>query len=380
MKHAAYEVFMQYKDPILIALISEIIILFFFGRLSAYLFPQSRAAILSICDLWNVWDVPHYISIAESGYQTIGDALNFLAFLPALPLLIFLFKLIFQINYLISGFIVSFTITILLAIMIYKLILLDYPKKTALLAVLMLFIFPTSFFLHIPYSEPLLVLLAVAAFYFVRRKYYWVSFLCIGLATATKLIGLALIPAIFLEILFFDRDNFKNKKILNKLSFLFFGLILSLSGFIAYLLINYFIWGDFLYFSFIQKQNWHQTFSPFGQGLVYAYQNLFWRTGFEKIMLGYAQIAAFIFGLLMSIYVLLKVRISYGIFMIIDLFFSYSMSFWMSMPRHILTLFPMYIALALFSENLIFRYFWIIISITLLMILSVIFIQYGPVL
>lgn len=380
MKHAVYEAFVRYKIPISIALISEIIILFFFSWLSAYLFPQSRAVTLNIWDLWNVWDVPHYISIASSGYQTVGDAANFLAFLPAFPLLVFIFKLIFQTNYLISGFIVSFTITILLAIMLYKLTLLDYPKKTAILAVLMLFIFPTSFFLHIPYSEPLLVLLAVAAFYFARKKYYWISFLCIGLATATKIIGLALIPAIFLEILIFDRDSFKNKNILNKLSFLFFGLILSLSGFLIYLIMNYFLWGNFLYFTFIQKQNWHQTFSPLGQGLVYAYQSLFWRVGFERAMLGYAQIAAFIFGLLMSIYVLLKVRISYGIFMVIDLFFSYSMSFWMSMPRHILTLFPMYIVLALFSNNLIFRYFWITVSVALLVILAIIFTQYGPVL
>lgn len=377
MKYEVNEVFMKYKIPILIALVSEIIIIFFFGRFSAYLYPQSRAAILNIWELWNVWDAPHYISIATSGYQTVGDAANFLAYLPSLPLLIFIFKLIFQVNYLISGYIVSFIITILLAVMLFKLSLIDYPKKTAILTVLMLFIFPTSFFLHIPYSESLLTLLAVSSFYFVRKKYYWLSFLCIGLATATKLIGLALIPAIFYEILIVNFNKINKLKII---FLLFFGLTLSLSGFFVYLFINYLLWGDPLYFTFIQKQNWHQTFSPLGQGLVSAYQSLFWRSGIEKIMLGYAQIVAFIFWLLMSIYVLLKVRISYGIFMFIDLFFSYSESYWISMPRHILMLFPMYMVLALYSNNLIFRYFWIIISVTLLAIFSSIFIQYGPVL
>ncbi|MDD5147001.1 MAG: hypothetical protein PHV63_00415 [Candidatus Daviesbacteria bacterium] len=380
MRNTVYEVFVRHKTPILIALISEIIILFFFGRLSAILFPQSRAAVLNIWDLWNVWDAPHYISIAAHGYQTIGDEANFIVFLPALPLSIFISKLIFQTNYLISGYIAAFIIIMFLAVMLYKLTLLDYPKKTAMLAILMLFIFPTSFFLHIPYSESLLVLLAVAAFYFVRKKYYWRSFLCIGLATATKIAGLALIPAIFLEILIFDRDNFSSKNIFNKASFIFFGSALSLSGFLIYLFINYFFWGDFWYFIFIQKHHWFENFSPFGQGLISAYQSLFWRAGMEKIMLGYAQIVAFIFALFMSIYVLFKVRISYGIFMLIDLFFSYSMSFWISMPRHILTLFPMYIALALFSNNLIFRYFWIIISVILLLILTFSFMQYGPVL
>lgn len=371
---------MRYSIPILVAVVSEIIILFFLGRLSVYLFPQSRAATLNIWELWNVWDAPHYLSIATLGYQTVGDAANFLAFLPALPLLIFIFKIIFQINYLISGYIVSFIITILLAVTFFKLIAIDYAKKTAILAVLMLFIFPTSFFLHIPYSESLFMLLAVASFYFVRKRHYWISFLCVGLATATRITGLALIPAIFLEITVVSRNNLNNKNILNQSVFLISGLTLSISGFLIYLFINYFLWGDFLYFTFIQKQNWHETFSPFGQGLVYAYQSLFWGVGIEKIMLGYAQIAAFIFGLLTSVYVLFKVRISYGIFMLIDLFFSYSMSFWMSMPRHILTLFPMYILLALFSNNLIFRYFWILISMVLLIILALIFIQYGTVL
>lgn len=375
-----YQVFICYKTPLFIALLSEIIILFFFSRLAAILFPQSRAAILNVWELWNVWDAPHYISIASSGYQTVGDAANFLAFLPALPLSIFISKLIFQTNYLISGYIVSFIITILLAVMLYKLALMDYPKKIATLAVLMLFIFPTSFFLHIPYAESLLALMAVAAFYFVRKKYYWMSFLCIGIATATKIMGLALIPAIFLEILVFDRENLNSKNILNKLPFLFFGLILSVSGFLIYLSINYFLWGDFWYFTVIQKQHWFENFSPLGQGLVAAYHSLFWRSGIEKIMLGYAQIIAFTFALFMSVYVLFKVRISYGIFMLIGLFSSYSMSFWMSMPRFIIALFPMYIVIASFSNNLIFRYFWMIISMTLLTILSFIFMQHGPVL
>lgn len=380
MKHTVYEALMYYKIPILIALVSKIIILFFFGRLSAYLFPQSRAAALNIWDLWNVWDAPHYISVASSGYQKLGVEANFIIYLPLFPLLISIFKFIFQTSNLIAGYLTSFFTSILLAITLYKLTLLDYPKKTAIFSVLMLFIFPTSFFLHIPYTESLFILLAVAAFYFVRKKYYWLSFICVGLATFTKLAGLALFPAIFLEILFFDRKYFNQKSIYSKLGILLFGAILSLSGFLVYLFLNYFLWGDFLYFTLIQKQHWYEVFAPFGQGLINAFRSLSWRTGLEGVMLSYGQILAFILGLLMSIYVLFKVRISYGIFMFINLFFSYSMSFWICMPRYILTLFPMYIVLAKFSNNKVFRYSWISISIILLIIFSLIFTQYGPVL
>lgn len=371
---------MRYKIPILIAVISEIIIVFFLGRLSAYLLPQSRAANLNIWELWNVWDAPHYISVASSGYQKLGVEANFIIYLPLFPLLISIFHFIFQTSFLVSSYIVSLLSSILLAIMLYKLVLLDYAKKTAILTVLMLFIFPTGFFLLIPYTEALFILLSVSSFYFVRKKIYWLSFLFAGLASFTKVAGLAVPIAVFVEILIHDRQNFNKKRIYQKLNFVLYGFLLSLSGFLIYLFLNFFLWGNFLYFTLIEKQHWFEVFSPFGQGLISAFQSLSWRVGIEKIMLSYAQIAAFILGVLMSIYVLFKIRISYGIFMLINLGFSYSMSFWICMPRYILTLFPMYIALALFSKRLVFRYFWMLISTVLLIIFSLIFIQYGPVL
>lgn len=371
----------EHKLPILIALISKILILFFIAGLSVYIIPNSKALNLDIWELWNVWDARHYVSIASLNYQKVsGDLAILIGFLPFLPLLIFIFKHIFQTSFLISGYIVSAVATILLSIMLYKLVLLDYPKKVAIFTVFMLFIFPTSFFLHIPYTESLFILLSVSAFYFVRRRNYWASFLCVGLATFTKIAGLALIPAIVAEILVFDRGYFRRIDLKNKFAIIIFGLVLSLSGFLIYLFINYYIWGDPFYFNIIKKQFHSISFAPFGQGLVGAFSALSYRVGFEKFMLGYAQIAAFALGLIMSIYTLFKIRLSYGIFMIIVLWLSYSSSFWSGMPRHILPLFPMFIILALLSQQIIFRYLWILLSTGLSVLFAINFIQWGPVL
>lgn len=374
-----YKTIKQYYFPVLITVIGELSILFFLPKLSIFLIPHARAVSLNTWQLWNVWDVPHYISIAENGYRTSGDPSNFIVFLPMLPLLIMIVKFISQTSFLISGYIVSFFTTIFIAAMLYKLTLIDYSRKTAILAVLMLFIFPTAFFLYIPYSESLLILLAITSIYFVRKKNYILSFFCAGLAGATKIIGLALIPAIFLEILIFNKDSFKQIEFINKLSFFIFGLVVSISGFLVYLIINHILWGDFLFFTVIQRQHWYETFSLSGEGLINAYHSIFWRVGLDKIMLGYVQIAAFILGLVLSLYVLFKVRVSYGVFMLTDLFLSSSMSFWISMPRHTLTLFPMYIALALLSKNVLVKYLWILFSAILLIIFALIFIQYGPI-
>lgn len=217
------EIFIRYKIPILIALVSELVILFFLGRLSVYLFPQSRAATLNIWELWNVWDAPHYIQIASSGYQNKGIEVNFIVFLPFLPLLIFLSKSLFHTNFLTAGYIVSFITSTLLAIMFYKLTLIDYPKRIACRTVLFLFIFPTAFFLHIPYTESLFLLLSIAAFYFVRKRNYWTSLFLVSLADFTKVAGLALVPAIFSEILFLDKKYFEKMSKDKKFYLLFFG-------------------------------------------------------------------------------------------------------------------------------------------------------------
>lgn len=367
-----YRIIKQYHIPILIALISKILILFLVYKFSI-LIPNSRGAVLDIFQTWNVWDAPHYISVASFGYQKVGDAANFIILLPFFPILIYIFKFIFQTNFLISGYLVSFVATILLAVMLYKLIILDYSKDIAILAVFLLFIFPTSFFLHIPYTEAVFMSVSVSAFYFARTKRYLLSFIFISLATFTKIAGLALIPAIFAEIFIFDRQKFNTRNI-------FLGMLISLSGISAYLFLNYFLWGDFFYFTIIQRQHWFEVFAPMGQGLITAYQSLSWRSGLEKIMYGYGQIFAFFLAFIMSLYALIKVRFSYGIFSFIVLWISYSMSFWICMPRYILVIFPMFIVLALLSKNVVFKYSWILFSSILLTILSLIFTQYGPVL
>ncbi len=370
----------QYFAPLLVVFLSEFIILFCISFLSPYFFPGSRTSSLTIWESWNVWDVKNYVSIASSGYQKFGPEAAFIVLPPFFPILIFTTNILFHSGYLISGFITSFIITLLLAIIFYKLVLIDHPKQIAGLTILLLFIFPTSFFLHIPYSESLFILLSIGAFYFVRMKHYWISFLLVGLATFTRIAGLALVPAILTEILIMDKNNFRKKVLSEKITIILLGLLISLSGFIFYLYLNHFLWGDFFYFITVQKQNYYENFAPFGQGLIGAFKSLSWRGGLEKFMLGYMQISDFVLALVTSIYVLIRVRLSYGIFMLSNLWFPYSMSFWICMPRYILTLFPMYIALAIFSKNLIFRYIWISMSSILLILFGLIFLQYGPVL
>lgn len=364
----------NFAIPVIIVLLTKMAILLAISILSVFLYPDSRVSNLNIWELWNVWDAPHFLSIAQYGYQTKGVEANFIVFLPLFPLMIFIFKNVFQINYLMSSYAVSFLASVLIAVLLYKLTILDFSKKIATYTVFLFFVFPTSFFLHIPYTESLFILLCILTLYFIRKKYFWFAFLSTGFATFTRLAGLALIPAILFEIMI-NKELDTNKK----LRYSIIGTILSTSGFLLYLLLNYLLWGNFFQFSIFEKQNWYTHFTPFGEGLKAAISSLSWRTGVERLMLGYGQIIAFAFGLIMSTYVLFKIRISYGIFMLGILWLSFVMSFWLSMPRYVLSMFPAFMVLALFSKQIIFRYFWLLFSISLLIIFSLTFIQYGPV-
>lgn len=358
---------------VLIGIVINLVIIFFIPILTKIFIYNSRVRNTDILQLWNVWDAPHYLSIAQFGYQTKRDPANFIVFLPLYPLLTAFFKIILLTDYLPAAYLVSFVFSIALSVLFYKLVQLDFSKKIAFNSVILMLLFPTAFFLYIPYTESLFIFLCVTTFYLLRTRRFYFAFITVALAGFTRLNGLALLPAILLEI--YTAEINRSKKI----GYLIFGTLISLSGFFVYLLINYYFWGNFFQFSYFEKQNWYTTFDPFGSGLMSALSSIKYRKGLEGFMLSYGQITAFLFGLFFSVYTFWKVRKSYGIFMLGVVGFSYSMSFWLSMPRYILSLFPIFIVLAIFSQNFLFKWLWLLFSIILLTLFGAVFIQYGPI-
>ncbi|HLM62623.1 MAG TPA: hypothetical protein VK308_17625, partial [Pyrinomonadaceae bacterium] len=113
--------------------------------------------------MWNRWDAVSYLKIAQFGYTGVGEDRFLIVFFPLYPALVALFEIVVG-DHLISAFIVSALATIFLGLAFRELVKLDYSEKTAQLAVLFLFIFPTSYFLHIPYTESLFLALSVGCF------------------------------------------------------------------------------------------------------------------------------------------------------------------------------------------------------------------------
>lgn len=142
---------------------------------------------------WANWDGGHFRGIAENGYlpqQTV--------FFPLYPMLI---KTLMSlgIHSLWGGLIVSHISAVAALFFIYKLALLDFSEDLAKKAVFIVLIFPTSFYLGAVYSEALFLALATSAFFFARKNSWLLAAVLAGLASATRLVGVVIILAIFVE-------------------------------------------------------------------------------------------------------------------------------------------------------------------------------------
>lgn len=353
----------------------KILTIFGIGAASTLIFSPSRVHDFGFLAAWNIWDAPHYLDIAAKGYQTTGDMANFIVFFPVFPIFISFIHLILFVPILLSSYIVTLLAAIGAGCFLYKLVLLDEDRPTAFYSVLLLFLFPTAFFLHIPYTESLMVFFVTASFYFVRQKKYLISFIFAMLASTTRLTGLAIIPALVFELYFYHRDIFKHKL---PLPWLLVFIVPPL-GFAAYLFLNLYLFGDMTHFLQVQKINWGTEISFSLKGLTEALNNITWRKPDEALYIGYAQIGAFLLGTAGLIYSSIKLRISYAVYYFFGFLVIILPSFWLSLPRYELVLFPLFIMLAKLSKNKLFLTLWLAFSLVFYLMFSLIAVQHGPV-
>lgn len=338
----------------------EVLFLVFLVRLLNFIFTffVNHQQLQNIFNYWIRWDGPHYIDIARNGYQTSGEQSLFIVFYPLYPLLIKLITYITQ-NYNLSSMLISISCTFIASILLYEVVCLDFSKRVALLSVWFLNIFPTAYFLQSAYTESLFLTTSLAAIYFFRKENFITSSLAGAFGSMTRINGLLLLPLLLME-----------KKSMGKN---LIALLVIPFGFLGYLFINYLTFKDPFYFSKILSSHWYKEltwpwisiknliiFLPTQSG---DYYYLF-LTELISIFLLYAT----------AILVYLKVRKSYGVYMFFNVLLFTSTNFIMSTPRYSLVLFPIYIALAKITNNLLIILITTV-SIILMLILSVIYTQ-----
>lgn len=315
------------------------------------------------------FDGVYYLLIAAKGYTVNAG------FFPLFPLSIHIATIPFkdilpfeEKQYLMAISLVSLCFIAGL-IIFYKLIKLDYKENVAIWSIIFLLIFPTSFFFASIYSESLFLLLSLLAFYFARKKRWFLAGIMGALLSATRFVGIAILPALLYEY-------FKENK--NKLTIKILPLFLVPLGLLGYVFYNLQRWGNPFYF--IESQgNFANNRSV--DSIVLLPQTLF---RYIKILfsvkpniyewwVAFFELSFCIFALIL-LYIAWKkrVRFSYILFGVLCFIIPISSGTFSGLPRYIAVIFPIFIALALI-KNKFFKIIYSTISIILLFIFFMLF-------
>jgi Gpi18-like mannosyltransferase len=313
-------------------------------------FPYHEAVLAQLSSKQFIWhwanfDGPHYITIAEKGY--IGTGL-IQAFFPLYPILMrFLDKIVGNLLY--SGLIISNFCFLLGVFFFQKLIKLEKIKEEKWPLLFLLF-FPTSFYFASLYSESLFFLLVILSFLFIKQKKWLKAAVFAGLASATRLVGIFIAPALVWE--FYQSSSEKNKQRMLFYLKTFFLSLLSFSGLIFFCLYLNKNFHDPFYFAKVQnafgasRQTdkiilFHQVVWRYLKMMVSVKKNdILFYTVSQEFFLSLLVLMALIWAWIK------KMKKSYLIYSFFSFFLPSLTGNLSSMPRYVNLIFPLYFVLA----------------------------------
>jgi Mannosyltransferase (PIG-V) len=139
------------------------------------------------------WDAVWYLRIADSGY---GDSAPRAAFFPLYPLLIRSVAAPAggsEAALLIASYVISLAAFLGALVLLHRLVSLELGRQFATPTLLLLAVFPAALYFGAPYSESLFLLLSVGAFYAARTGSWAWAGACAAAASATRSAGLLLL-------------------------------------------------------------------------------------------------------------------------------------------------------------------------------------------
>ena len=354
------------KFAVLIVILAKILVLTI-GYAVAYINSGPAPPLTILMSMFYHWDAPHYVSIAENGYVNTGDAANLIVFFPLYPILIRLFTVDF--NYInLSALIVSNACSLIAFLYLYKLAKLEFNDSVAVKAVLFLSVFPTAYFLSAPYTEGLFFALVIASIYYARLGKWQFAGLISLLAALTRVGGVLLLPVLLVE--FFHQKGWKPEKTDLRVLWPF----LALAGFLIYLGINYQVTGNPLTFMTIEATHWFNRIDP-RAGLEAAYSWARNASYPDDITIGLAPLVFAIFGLVMvGVSIWRRLRPVYLVYMFLTWALAVSTSWWISVPRYVMSMFPIFMLLGLLTNRKAFSIAIVVISGALLCYFTVFFV------
>lgn len=321
---------------------------------------------------WGNFDGVHYITIAKQGYSAQFTQ----AFFPLFPLLIRYTSQVIN-NYLASGLLISHLSALVALLLFYKLVSIDRGDSTARRTILYFILFPTSFYLVSLYTESFFLCLVFAAFLSARRSKWWLAGIFGALASATRVLGILLLPALLVD--WYYSKKTKSVYTPSELVKALFPIFFSSAGLLVYM--------NYLKQAFSDPLLFINAQPAFGASrtsdkLILLYQ-VFWR--YAKMIFSVdpssllyftvwqEALSGFLF-LILSFLAFKYTRTSYALFGLLSYVVPTLTGTFSSMPRYVLILFPSFMVLGLI-KNPRFQRIWWLISAILLAINTALFVR-----
>jgi Gpi18-like mannosyltransferase len=204
-----------------------------FSQMNEFSFPQAP--------FWHMFPDNHYLDsffrfdsawyndIIQGGYSYNPEKQSNVAFFPLYPILVKAIASLTSLSVPIAGLLLSNLCLIFALIFVYKISNIYLNKRGSEKVLILMLVFPTSFFYSCFYTESLYLLTTSACFYFfLNKKYFWSGFFGF-FASLTRVTGVIIFLAFAIELLW----KYLNKKELPKRESLF--LLLIPCGLIAYM-------------------------------------------------------------------------------------------------------------------------------------------------
>ena len=301
------------------------------------------------------FDGIHYLDIAKNGYGIYQQV-----FFPLYPGFIKFLTPYFGGRALTAGLMISWFSFLGALFFFYKLIKLDFDEKIVKRTLVYFLIFPTSFFFSVVYTESLFLFLVLSSFYFARKRNWWLAGILGALASATRLVGIFLLPALLWE--WWEQQKVKSPKlkVQSLLSLIpIFLVAMGLLFYMRFLAINY---NDSLMFAHLQSVD---KIIPLYQ-VFWRYLKMLLTTKLDPIyfMIWLEFLTTVGFLVLLVFAYLRKIHFPYLVFALLAFIFPTTSGTLLSMPRFVLVLFPCFIVLALIEAK---KIRWLLLALSFLL-------------
>lgn len=304
--------------------------------------------IMQLTNMWTRWDSGWYLTIVQHGYAWIDPSKgpSNVAFFPLYPFLVKIFSFPLESNPFLVGTVLSSVFLLLGLIYFFKLVAFDYKRETAYTALLLLLVFPLSFFFVTFYTESLFFFLCVATMYYGRHGHFFTASVFGFFAAFTRLVGVAFVLVLVIEYL--QQKEWRISKIRADIGYPWL-VSLGLFGYMYLLKVRF---GNALLF-FQTQAAWHRSM----QNPWHMLHDYYWplvlnaATYADKLLLAHAfDFFYFVLGVILIVLCFFFVRFSYAVFALFAFIPPILTGSLESMGRYLLVIFPIFILVARFAR------------------------------